>query len=101
MEEGAGAPFDAQLRETARPSWVLGLSAVLLSMVASCGPCVVPLAALPLGLMATSRARAVLAAPNLDAASEAYARTGQITGVAAAAWSAFLIAIVLAYLSLY
>ncbi|MEQ1500740.1 MAG: hypothetical protein ABMB14_00850 [Myxococcota bacterium] len=93
--------FDQKLRNEARAAWTLGLAAVLLAMVAPCGSCVTLVASLPLGLMATTKARTVLAATNLDAASEAYARTAQITGIASAVWASMILLLVMAYISLY
>jgi hypothetical protein len=93
--------FDAEIRSAARTSWTLGLAAVLLAMLAPCGSYVTLLLALPLGLMATSKARAALGTPNLDPTSEVYARTGQITGLAAASWAALMLLLALFVVVLY
>ena len=79
--------FDTDLRDVARNAWSFGLAAVLLAMIAPCASYMTLLAALPLGLVAMSRARIVLAAPNVDSTSEVYARTAQITGLSAAVFS--------------
>ncbi len=94
-------PFDAELRDIARNAWSFGLLAVVLAMVAPCGSYLTLLAALPLGLVAMSRARAVLSAPNLDPTTEVYARTGQITGLSAAIWSGIILVLLLAFILLY
>lgn len=94
-------PVDQELRDIARNAWSFGLAAVLLAMVAPCGSYMTLLAALPLGLLAMSRARGVLAAPNLDPTTEIYARTGQITGLSAAIWSGFILIMVIGFIVLY
>ncbi|MEZ4236076.1 MAG: hypothetical protein R3F59_07925 [Myxococcota bacterium] len=96
----AEQPFDQALRDKARNSWTFGIAAVILAMLA-CGSYITVLIALPLGIMATSNARAVLASPDLDGVSEVYARTGQITGLAAALWSGLVLLLLLAFIVLY
>ncbi len=81
------------LRDDARTAWGFGIAAILLAMVAPCMTYITAIVALPLGLVAMSKARGVLA-QGPDEATEVYARTGQILGVVAAIWSAVLILIV-------
>jgi hypothetical protein len=92
---------DPALRDKARTAWTLGLAAIILAMLACGSSYVTLLPALPLGLLASSNARAVLGHPDLDAVSEVYARTGQITGLAAALWAGLGILLILAVVVLY
>ena len=92
---------DPDLRDTARNAWTFGVVAVVLATVAPCASYVTVAAALPLGLLAMSRARTVLASPNVDEATTIYARTGQILGLGAAAWSVLLLLFVSAIVLLY
>lgn len=94
-------PFDTDLRDTARNAWSFGLLAIVLAMIAPCGSYMTLLAALPLGLVAMSRARLVLAAPNLDPTTEVYARTGQIAGLSAAVWSIVVLVVVGGFVLMY
>ncbi|MEN0063810.1 MAG: hypothetical protein AAGA48_16785 [Myxococcota bacterium] len=76
-------------RDRAREAWGLGLAAIVLSVFASCAP-ISLLAALPLGWIAMSRARAILQ-NEPDGITEVYARTARITGTVALVWSCFYI----------
>ena len=95
------APTSHELHEQARSAWIFGLTAKALAMVA-CGSYVTLLAALPLGLLAMSRARALLEGPHaLDPAVDVYARTAKVSGLMAALWSGLLIALFAAIVLLY
>lgn len=89
-----GSATESDLREQARTAWTLGLVAMGLAMVAPCGSYLTLLGALPLGLMAMSRARRVLDHGSLDEGTEVYAKTGQITGLISAIWAGILLLIV-------
>lgn len=91
---------DVALRDDARAAWGFGIAAILLAMVAPCMTYVTAMIALPLGLIAMSKAKAVLA-QGPDEATEVYARTGQILGVTAAVWSGLLLFLLLSIVMLY
>jgi hypothetical protein len=87
-------------RDDARTAWGFGIAAVLLAMVAPCMSYMPALIAVPLGLVAMSKAKQVLA-EQADEATEAYARTGQILGIAGAVWSTVLLLFIGAILLMY
>ncbi len=98
----APAAVDPTLRETARSAWTFGLLAAGLAMLTPCSSYMTALMALPLGLFAMSRARAVLeSGAPLDEATELYAKTGRITGLTAAIVSGVIVTFVLAIILLY
>ena len=99
-EPSSQGSFDKALRDKGRTSWTLGIAALVLAMLA-CGSYVTLLLALPLGMLAASQARAVLADPALDATTEVYARTGQITGIIAALWSGIILMLLVSLVVLY
>jgi hypothetical protein len=87
-----GAAVDEENQNQARQAWTFGLAAILLCVVAPCASQMTLILALPLGWIAFAKARRVLAdGPSLDEATEVYARTGQITGLVALAWSVFML----------
>lgn len=93
---------DRSLLEDARNAWAFGLAAMGLAMVAPCGSYVTLLAALPLGIVAMSRAKRILeGGVAIDGATEAYARTARLTGLMAAIWSALVIVMVILFMLLY
>ena len=58
--------------------------------------------ALPLGLFAMARARAVLESPvQLDEATELYAKTGRITGLSAALFSGIFLVLIGTFIVVY
>lgn len=91
------------LREEARSAWGFGLAAMGLAMVAPCGSYITLLAALPLGIIAMSRAKRILegGGTDLDAATQVYAETARLTGLMAAIWSALILVIVVLFILLY
>jgi hypothetical protein len=97
--------FDASgsesLKETARTAWTLGLVAIILAVCASCSSGMTAIGALPLGLMATMRARTVLASADLDPVSEVYAKTANITGLVALLFSLLYITVIGGIILLY
>lgn len=89
------------LRETARMAWTLGLVAIILATISSCSSGMTLLGALPLGIMATLRARTVLGDPDLDPVSEIYAKTANITGLVATIYSIMYLTLIFGILLLY
>jgi len=70
-------------RDRAREAWSFGLIAIILVALDGCSGGMTWLAALPLGWIAMTRARRILA-KRPDGITELYARTAQITGMGAA-----------------
>jgi hypothetical protein len=95
------APGSESLKETARTAWTLGLVAIILAVCGSCSSGMTLLGALPLGLMATMRARTVLGAHDLDPVSEVYAKTANITGLVALLFSVVYITVIGSIVLLY
>jgi hypothetical protein len=97
------APAASPLREEARSAWGFGIAAMGLAMVAPCGSYITLLAALPLGIIAMTRAKRILegAGGELDAASQVYAETARLTGLMAAIWSGIVLAFVVLFILLY
>jgi hypothetical protein len=93
---------DPALRETARNAWTFGLLAIGLTVLIPCSSYITALVALPLGMVAVARARAVLDGDRkVDEATEIYARTGRILGLMSAGVSGLFLAIVLLIILLY
>lgn len=93
---------DPELRELARSAWTFGLLAMGLAMLTPCSSYMSTLMALPLGLFAMARARAVLESPvQLDEATELYAKTGRITGLSAALFSGIFLVLIGTFIVVY
>jgi hypothetical protein len=93
---------DPALRETARNAWTFGLLAIGLTVLIPCTSYLSILAALPLGLIALARARAVLDGERvMDEATEVYARTGRVLGLMASSVSGLFLVLVGTFLVLY
>ncbi len=100
--ENNNTSVDPGLREAARNAWTFGLLAIGLTVLIPCSSYVSVLAALPLGLIAVQRARAVLEADRpVDEATEVYARTGRILGLMSAGVAGMFLAIIVAVIVLY
>lgn len=98
----APAAVDPTLRETARTAWTFGLLAMGLAMLTPCSSYMTTLIALPLGMVAMSRAKVVLeSGAPLDEATELYAKTGRITGLSAALFSGMFLLFVASIILLY
>ena len=91
---------EESVRQKARTAWSLGLVAIILCVVAPCAGYISLLAALPLGWIAMAQARRVLE-DGPDEASEAYARTAQITGVTSLVWSSLMLLAFIGFVLLY
>lgn len=92
----------SEIRQKAESAWSFGIAAMGLAMIAPCGSYVTLLAALPLGILAMTRARDLLEGTTpLDEGSEITARHARLTGLLAALWSGVLIALLLAVICLY
>lgn len=90
-----------KLTDDARSAWVFGLAAVILALVSPCASSMPLLVALPLALVASTKARAVLASPDLDATTEVYGRTAQILGLATAVWSSLMLLALFTLITIY
>lgn len=101
-QPNAAPAVDPALRETAQSAWTFGLLALGLAMLAPCSSQMTLLAALPLGLVAVNRARAILESPTaVDEATQVYAQTGRVAGLGAAIYSGLMLVFFLAFILLY
>lgn len=89
------------MKDEARTAWTLGLVAIILAVFSSCSSGMTLLGALPLGIMATMRARTILGAHEIDAVSEVYAKTANITGLIATIYSLIYLTLIAGIILLY
>lgn len=102
MENPAKVEVEPAMREAARNAWTFGLLAAGMAVLMPCSSNLTALAALPLGIIAAQRARAVLEGDRaLDEATEVYARTGRILGLMSAAVSGAIVLLIAAIVLLY
>jgi len=91
-------------RDRSREAWSMGIGALVLTALQACAP-ITAFAAVPLGWIAMSRARTLLADPEIEGITEVYARTAQITGtialVVSGIWAAFICLFLGGYASIF
>lgn len=90
-----------RVRSSARSAWVLGITAITLSMVGPCMSYFPMMLAVPLALVSIYQARTALRSTDVDEAGRVYGQTAMLTSGIALGWSATVLLIIAAFLLMY